>query len=90
MKYILGITGGSGAGKTEVSNILREYGIDIINGDEVSRLIMEPGQEALKETVEAFGDEILDCDGRLKRRELGNIVFSDPEKLKILNNRIFS
>ena len=85
MKYILGITGGSGAGKTEVSNILREHGIDIIDGDKVSRLIMEPGEEALKETVEAFGNEILDSDGRLKRRELGNIVFSDTKKLEILN-----
>lgn len=85
MKYVLGITGGSGAGKTEVSNILREHGIDIIDGDEVSRLIMKPGEDALVKTVEAFGDEILDLDGRLKRRELGNIVFSDPKKLEILN-----
>lgn len=85
MKYILGITGGSGAGKTEVSNILRQHDIDIIDGDKVSRLIMEPGEPALKETVEVFGDAILDSDGKLKRRELGNIVFSDPQKLKILN-----
>ncbi len=85
MKYILGITGGSGVGKTTVSNILREHGIDITDGDKVSRLIMEPGEMALAETVEAFGSEILDIDGRLKRRELGRIVFSDAKKLATLN-----
>ncbi len=85
MKYILGITGGSGSGKSEVSNILKEHGIDIIDGDLVSRLIMEKGSKALEETVEAFGKEILDSCGNLKRRELGDIVFSDTEKLQALN-----
>ena len=46
---------------------------------------MEPGEKALAETVGAFGDGILDSDGRLKRRELGNIVFSDSKKLEALN-----
>lgn len=85
MRYILGITGGSGVGKTTVSNILREKGIDIIDGDKVSRIIMEPGEPALAETVEAFGAGILDEDGRLKRRDLGKIVFSNLEKLETLN-----
>ena len=85
MKYILGITGGSGVGKTTVSNILRKKGIEIIDGDKVSRLIMEPGKEALAETVAAFGTDILDAEGNLKRRELGRIVFSDSKKLEILN-----
>lgn len=85
MKYILGITGGSGSGKTSVANILSEYGIEIIDGDKVSRLIMEHESEALNETVKVFGTEILDENGRLKRRELGKIVFSDKEKLEALN-----
>lgn len=85
MKFILGITGGSGAGKTTVCDYLRKKGIEIVDGDKVSRLIMEPGQPCLLETVEAFGKDILDENGCLMRRKLGQIVFSDPEKLEILN-----
>ena len=85
MKYIIGITGGSGAGKSSVSNILRENGIEITDGDKVARLIMEPGEKCLLETVSVFGKEILDDNGRLIRKKLANIVFSHKEKLLLLN-----
>lgn len=85
MKYIIGITGGSGSGKTTVSDAFRKKGVEVVDGDKVARLIMEPGQECLEETVLAFGNEILDEDGRLKRRELAKIVFSNSEKLETLN-----
>lgn len=85
MKYIIGITGGSGSGKTTVSDIFRRLGADIVDGDKVSRLIMQPGEACMAETVEAFGSGILDNAGRLKRKELAKIVFSNPEKLEILN-----
>ena len=85
MKYIIGITGGSGSGKTTVFDAFRKKGVEVVDGDKVARLIMEPGQECLEETVLAFGNEILDEDGRLKRRELAKIVFSNSEKLETLN-----
>lgn len=85
MKYIIGITGGSGAGKSSVSNILRENGIEITDGDKVARLMMEPGEKCLLETVSAFGKEILDDNGRLIRKKLAHVVFSDKEKLSLLN-----
>ena len=85
MNMILGITGGSGAGKTTVSDFFRKKGIEVIDGDKVSRLVMEPGEECLSETVKAFGSEILDENGHLIRKKLGQIVFSDPKKLEILN-----
>lgn len=85
MKYLIAVTGGSGAGKSTVSNILREYGIEIIDGDIVARTIMEPGEKCLAETVQAFGRKILDNDGRLVRSKLADIVFSDKNKLSALN-----
>ena len=85
MKFILGITGGSGAGKTTVCDYLRKKGMEIIDGDKVARIVMEPGQPCLLETVRAFGEDILDDNGCLIRQKLGQIVFSDPEKLEILN-----
>ena len=85
MKYIIGITGGSGSGKTTVSDAFRKKGAEIVDGDKVARIIMEPGQKCLEETVLAFGDGILDEDGKLKRKELAKIVFSNSEKLEILN-----
>ena len=85
MKFILGITGGSGAGKTTVSDFFREKGIEVVDGDKVSRLIMEPGEACLEETVKNFGEEILDENGFLIRKKLGQIVFADSEKLEILN-----
>lgn len=84
-KFILGITGGSGAGKTTVSDFLREKGIEVIDGDKVARLIMEPGEACLMETVRTFGEDILDENGALVRKKLGQIVFSDSEKLETLN-----
>ena len=84
-KFILGITGGSGAGKTTVSDFLREKGIEVIDGDKVARLIMEPGEACLMETVRTFGEDILGENGALIRKKLGQIVFSDSEKLETLN-----
>ena len=85
MKFILGITGGSGAGKTTVSDYFREKGIEVIDGDMVARLIMEPGEACLMETVRTFGEDILGENGALIRKKLGQIVFSDSEKLETLN-----
>ena len=84
-KFILGITGGSGAGKTTESDFLREKGIEVIDADKVERVIMEPGEACLRETVRTFGEDILDENGALIRKKLGQIVFSDSEKLETLN-----
>lgn len=84
-KYVIGITGGSGAGKTTVSDEFRKRGIEIIDADKAARLIMEPNQPCLKETAEAFGADILNEDGSLQRKKLAKIVFSDPKSLDILN-----
>ena len=83
---VLAITGGSGCGKTTVSEIFRAEGIDVIDTDKVARLIVEPRKPALNEICKEFGEDYLNTDGTLIRSKLAETVFSDSEKLKILNN----
>lgn len=83
---IIGITGGIGSGKSTVANILQNFGAKVIDADRISREVTEKGQPALKETVDYFGEEVLNKDGDLDRKKLGEIVFKDDEKLKILND----
>lgn len=82
---VIGLTGGIASGKSTVSNYLKELGVIVIDADIVSREIVEKGQPALKEIVENFGKEVLRSDGTLNRKHLGTIVFSDPQKLQVLN-----
>lgn len=81
----LGITGGSGCGKTTVSDMLRKKGIDVIDTDKVARTIVEPEKPALAEIRERFGEEYINADGTLNRKKLGDYVFSNPDKLLELN-----
>jgi dephospho-CoA kinase len=81
----VGLTGGIGAGKSEVSRLLVSYGAVLIDADRIAREVVEPGTPGLAAVVEAFGPGILSADGTLDRPRLGGIVFSDPEKLATLN-----
>lgn len=64
-------------GKTAASEWLRRRGVDVVDTDQLAREIVEPGQPALDEIRNAFGAEILDSQGRLRRSELATIVFHD-------------
>ncbi|MBL1097134.1 dephospho-CoA kinase [Streptomyces coffeae] len=81
----LGLTGGIGAGKSEVSRILSSYGAVLIDSDRIAREVVEPGTPGLAAVVEEFGPEVLTSDGTLDRPGLGAIVFGDPERLRALN-----
>ncbi|MEU7434272.1 dephospho-CoA kinase [Streptomyces sp. ISID311] len=81
----VGLTGGIGAGKSEVSRLLASYGAVIVDADKIAREVVEPGTPGLAAVVEEFGDGVLAPDGTLDRPKLGGIVFADPEKLKALN-----
>ena len=83
---VIGLTGGIASGKSYVSSILRQLGAFVIDADLVSREIIEPGSEAWEEIVKYFGHGILKEDGAIDRKALGDIVFSDEEKLALLNN----
>ena len=81
----VGLTGGIGSGKSEVSRRLRELGAVVIDADAVAREVVEPGTPGLDAVVAEFGDGVLRPDGSLDREGLGRIVFGDPEKLAKLN-----
>ncbi|MEU8027087.1 dephospho-CoA kinase [Streptomyces sp. NPDC049099] len=81
----VGLTGGIGAGKSEVSRLLVEHGAVLIDADRIAREVVAPGTPGLAAVVEAFGEAVLTADGSLDRPKLGSIVFADPEKLAVLN-----
>ncbi|ATL82151.1 dephospho-CoA kinase [Streptomyces samsunensis] len=81
----LGLTGGIGAGKSEVSRILTSLGAVLIDSDRIAREVVEPGTPGLAAVVAEFGPEVLTGEGRLDRPRLGAIVFNDPERLSALN-----
>ena len=82
---VIGLTGPTGAGKGEVANIFKRYGIPVINADLVYHELITPPSSCLQELTEEFGKEILLPDGSLNRRALGGIVFSDPAARERLN-----
>ena len=78
-QFIVGLTGGIGSGKTAVSDSFAELGIDIVDADLVSRIVVEPGTPALAAIADHFGNNILTPDGQLDRAQLRAIIFKDPE-----------
>lgn len=76
---LVGLTGGIGAGKSTVAELLAARGAVIIDADQVARAVVEPGQPALDKLVERFGEGILYADGRLDRGTLAKLVFGDDE-----------
>lgn len=81
----VGLTGGIGAGKSEVSRRLAEAGAVLIDADKIAREVVEPGTEGLAAIVAEFGDDVLRPDGSLDRERLGAIVFADEERRTALN-----
>ncbi|MEV5609249.1 dephospho-CoA kinase [Streptomyces sp. NPDC052225] len=81
----VGLTGGIGAGKSEVSRLLVERGAVLIDADKIAREVVEPGTPGLAAVVEAFGEQVLAPDGSLDRPKLGSIVFADADRLATLN-----
>lgn len=81
---LLGLTGGIASGKSTVAAILHRLGAAIINADELSREVVQPGQEAWKEIIDFFGPDVLQEDMTLDRRKLRKIVFENPEARKKL------
>ena len=86
-KYVLGITGGVGSGKSTVLEILEQnYGATIIQADLVAKELMEPERESYLAIVREFGEEILAADGSIDRQKLAAVVFSDEKKRLLLNS----
>ncbi|MAE80408.1 MAG: dephospho-CoA kinase [Chloroflexi bacterium] len=77
--FVIGLTGGIGTGKTEVTHVLRELGAVVIESDKVAHLSYRPGTDAYEDIIDQFGREILDESGVIDRAKLGGLVFAVPE-----------
>ena len=75
---VVGLTGGIGSGKTAASDHFQHLGIEIVDADIASRVVVEPGRPALIKIAEHFGDSILQDDGTLDRATLRSKIFSNP------------
>lgn len=83
---IIGLTGGTGSGKGFVSERLKARRAFVMDADAIAHEIIEKGKPAYDEIVDYFGKDILDENGEIIRRKLGDIVFSDKDKLAFLNS----
>lgn len=84
--YIVGLTGPTGSGKSEVAHVLNEKQLPVIDADVLARRVVEPGSECLQKLAEAFSDDILNEDGTLNRRQLAKRAFAHPNDTKLLNS----
>lgn len=85
-RYVVGLTGGIGSGKSAVATIFRRLGIDVVDADQLAREVVEPGQSALEQIASRFGDDILTAAGTLDRAALRALVFSNPQQKTWLEN----
>jgi dephospho-CoA kinase len=89
-KYVVGISGGIGSGKTTVTDLFAKYAIKVIDADVIAREIVEPGTPALKAIIDKFGQSVLDSSGgsssgTLDRAKLRTLVFNNSEVKSWLN-----
>ena len=83
---LIGLTGGIGSGKSTVAQLLVRHCWELVDADQIARDIVEPGQPALTELAQAFGEDILQEDGSLDRGLLASRAFSSREKTAVLNS----
>jgi dephospho-CoA kinase len=83
---IIGLTGGIGSGKSTVARHFESLGVPVIDADIITRELVKPGQDALKEIVAHFGPDIIQTDGQLNRAWLRALIFDNPGERKVLEN----
>lgn len=83
---IVGLTGGIGSGKSEVSARFERLGITVVDADVIARQVVEPGSSALEQIAQHFGIEIITKDGVLDRKKLRSIIFEKPFEKNWLEN----
>ena len=89
MAEVIGLTGQTGAGKSTVRELFKAKGAAVIDADAVSHDIVDNDLSCLTDIVEHFSCIVLNDKGKLNRKALGRIVFSDPKKLAVLNKIMF-
>jgi dephospho-CoA kinase len=81
---VIGLTGGIATGKSSVARFFAEKGVPVIDADQIAREVVLQGSSALAQIAAQFGPEIITQEGLLDRKQLGRLIFSDPEKRRIL------
>ena len=84
----VGLTGGIATGKTTVGLMFVNLGCHLIDSDQITHHLFEPGQEVHSAVVQAFGPNIVAADGTIDRKILGDIVFKDPAAREKLNGLV--
>ncbi|XP_035203356.1 bifunctional coenzyme A synthase isoform X1 [Oxyura jamaicensis] len=87
--YVIGLTGGTGSGKTSIARLLGQLGAFLIDADKLGHAVYLPGGPAYERVVAAFGAEILNEDGTVNRKVLGAKVFGNQERLKSLTDIVW-
>jgi dephospho-CoA kinase len=81
----VGLTGGSGSGKSAVADLLVERGALLIDADQVARDVVAPGGPAYQPLIDRFGTDIIDTDGTIDRKALAALAFANEENRLALN-----
>ena len=84
----VGLTGGIATGKSTVGAMFVELGCHLIESDQITHQLFEPGQAVHAAVVKQFGNRVLALDGTIDRRILGDIVFKDPQARAKLNSLV--
>lgn len=82
---VLGVTGGIACGKSLICRYFKELGAALLSADELAREVVTPGTTVYHAIISRFGKEILNCDGAIDRKTLGEKIFAQPEKREELN-----
>lgn len=83
-RFIIALTGGVAAGKSEVARRFESLGVNVYDADVAARAVVEPGAPALTQIEFVFGPDVLDADGSLDRRAMRERIFADPQARKEL------
>jgi len=83
-RFVIGLTGGVASGKSTVAECFEARGVPVVDADQIARDVVAPGEPALDRIVEAFGPDVLDGSGELRRDHLRRRVFaSDDERARL-------
>ncbi|XP_072502089.1 dephospho-CoA kinase domain-containing protein [Notamacropus eugenii] len=83
--FLVGLSGGIASGKSSVVQVFRDLGCAVIDADAIAHQVVKPGYPAYQRIVQVFGHEILQKNGEINRQALGNIIFRQAEKRRLLN-----
>ena len=82
---VLGVAGPLASGKSAVLELLEELGAATLRADDISRELLQPGQQVLEQVRAGFGEEYITLDGALQRKKLAELIFADAEARQRLN-----